>query len=70
MLWSNETVQKALQLKFTCGATGYELLIEQGVPLPSVRTLQRRMKGIDFEPGILRDVFTLLAVKVMMPKSL
>lgn len=33
--WSNETIKRALQLKFVCGANGYDELICQKIPLPS-----------------------------------
>lgn len=64
MKWSHETVQKALQLKFSCGKSGYETLLGQGQPLPSIRTLQRRMQDIRFESGMLHEVFKLLTLKV------
>lgn len=64
MHWSNATVQKALQLKFTCGKVGYETLLEQGQPLPSLVTLRRRLQVIEFEPGVLPSVFQLLTEKV------
>lgn len=37
--WSNETIMKALQLRFSCGITGYEELRRQNLPLPGLRTL-------------------------------
>ena len=33
MSWSLPTVKKALQLRFSCGTTGYNDLIEMGTPL-------------------------------------
>lgn len=62
--WSSPTVKRALQLRFACGASGYNLLLQQSYPLPSVRTLQRRMKTISFHPGILHQVFQYLQLKV------
>uniref|UniRef100_UPI00358F37A6 zinc finger protein 234-like n=1 Tax=Myxine glutinosa TaxID=7769 RepID=UPI00358F37A6 len=44
--WSRETVRKALQLRLACGATGYELLLAQNQPLPSMRSLRRRLEVI------------------------
>ena len=38
--WEQETIKKALKLRFACGSTGYELLLQQGQPLPAIRTLQ------------------------------
>ena len=62
--WSSATVKKALQLRFACGATGYNLLLKQQFPLPSLRTLQRRMETVLFEPGILNQVFEYLAPSI------
>ncbi|XP_011859638.1 PREDICTED: uncharacterized protein LOC105557100 [Vollenhovia emeryi] len=58
--WSQETVLKALSLRFTCGTTGYNHIRDVVAPFPSVRTLQRRIENISFEPGILSDIFLLL----------
>ncbi|KAM7293038.1 hypothetical protein ISCGN_026168 [Ixodes scapularis] len=33
--WSDETVKKSLQMRFACGSTGYDLLLEGNFPLPS-----------------------------------
>ncbi|KAK0072212.1 hypothetical protein PV325_011736 [Microctonus aethiopoides] len=42
MKWSNETMMKALRLKFSCGSTaGYEELRAQNMSFPSQRTLRR-----------------------------
>ena len=46
--WSNATIKKALRLKFACGNTGYDELLRQGFPLPSRRTLSRRIEHIKF----------------------
>ncbi|XP_061786696.1 uncharacterized protein [Nerophis lumbriciformis] len=43
MKWSAETIKKGLQLKVACGATGYEALLSQNLPLPSARSLRRRL---------------------------
>ncbi|KAJ4426849.1 hypothetical protein ANN_26648 [Periplaneta americana] len=62
--WSNVTITKALKLKFSCGGSGYEELLKQGYPLPSVRTLQRRLQNLKFDSGISREVFEFLRIKV------
>ncbi|PIK41368.1 hypothetical protein BSL78_21778 [Apostichopus japonicus] len=62
--WGDATVKKALQLRFTCGASGYDLLLRQNLPYPSIRTLQRRMQNVAFRPGILSQVFEFLELKV------
>lgn len=61
--WSNETIKRALQLKFVCGANGYDELIRQKIPLPSLRTLRRRLEYLKFEPGILDPMFKFLIHK-------
>lgn len=55
--WSLQTVKQVLQIKFACGTTGYELLQTLGYPLPSTRTLMRRLQSFHFLPGILGEVF-------------
>ncbi|XP_025409640.1 THAP domain-containing protein 1-like isoform X2 [Sipha flava] len=46
MKWSNSTVMKALKLKFSCGNNGYEELLKQNIPLPSLRTIRRRLQHL------------------------
>ncbi|EGI67250.1 hypothetical protein G5I_04183 [Acromyrmex echinatior] len=41
-IWSNETIERALQIKFVSGVNKYMELIRQGQPLPCLRTLQRK----------------------------
>ncbi|KAG0438360.1 hypothetical protein HPB47_017043 [Ixodes persulcatus] len=41
----NGTSKKSLQMGFACGSTGYDLKLEGGFPLPSSRTLSRRLEG-------------------------
>lgn len=64
MTWELSTVKKALQLRFSCGTAGYNHLLAQGQPLPSVSTLQKRMKTLPFAAGILRSVFNYMKPKV------
>lgn len=61
--WSNDTIQRALQLKFLCGVHGYEALIDQGIPLPSIRTLSRKLEELKFNPGICQDMLEFLKYK-------
>lgn len=60
MKWSNATIQKSLRLKFACGSTGYDELQAQKLPLPSSRSLRRKLQNIDFEEGISEKAFELL----------
>lgn len=39
--WSHKTMLKALKLKQECGTRGYQELLKQHLPLPSIRTLSR-----------------------------
>ncbi|XP_071633680.1 uncharacterized protein [Temnothorax longispinosus] len=55
--WSNETLQRALKLKLVCGNHGYEEILRQGYPFPSLRTLRRRLE--DFKRG--SDISKMLA---------
>jgi len=43
--WSNESIIKALRLRFACGITGYEELRCQKFPLPELRTLRRKVEN-------------------------
>ncbi|GLV37435.1 hypothetical protein CBL_10599 [Carabus blaptoides fortunei] len=62
--WSNATIKKSFQLKFACGANGYAELLKQQYPLPSCRTLRRRLEHLKFESGVLVEVFDFLKFKV------
>lgn len=61
-IWSNETLKKAFKYKFACGTVGYEE-IALDYPLPSLRTLRRRLENLKFESGILDEVFDFLKIK-------
>lgn len=39
--WTEKTIRNALQLRSSCGSTGYNTLLAQSYPLPSLRTLRR-----------------------------
>lgn len=62
--WSENTIEKGLQLRFACGTSGYELLLRMGLPFPSVRSLQNRVEHITLKPGLFDSVFDLMASKV------
>lgn len=65
--WSSETIKDALVFKMKWGATSYSDFINYLPIFPSVRTLQRSVEHIQFESGILDEVFDMLkqAVKGM-----
>ncbi|KMQ91765.1 vam6 vps39-like protein [Lasius niger] len=62
--WSNNTIQKALRLKLSSGSSGYKEILNQGIPLPSERTLRKRLEGIDFESGVCKQMFDILSERV------
>lgn len=62
--WSNNTITKALRFKLSCGSSGYQEILNQGIPLPSERTLRRRLEGIDFKPGICDKIFDMIKQQV------
>lgn len=61
--WSDDSIKKGLKLRFACGTTGYEMLLAEDMPLPSIRSLNRKMEHISMEPGILNEVFSFLKLK-------
>ena len=62
--WTNNTIVKALKLKMSCGSSGYKELLNQNIPLPSERTLRRKLEHINFEPGISDEIFDVLQEQV------
>ena len=60
--WSSNTAKKALQIRFSCGSSGYKFLQEQ--QFPSERTFQRCMEKLAFQPEILWEAFDCLMLKV------
>ncbi|XP_025153599.1 uncharacterized protein LOC112588313 [Harpegnathos saltator] len=61
---NNKYKQVLKKLRFACGITGYEELLQQKIPLLSLRTLQRRIENLKFESGISNDMFHFLQMKV------
>ena len=67
--WSDATVEKALPIRYVCGYSGYQLLLEMGWPYPSARTLNRKIECMPFQPGLIDENFAILEkmVKTMKP---
>lgn len=61
-VWSEETIIDGLKLKFATGSAGYNKLCEK-LPLPSIRTLTRRLENLKFDVGILMEILELLSLK-------
>lgn len=51
-------------MKLSCGSSGFQELLDQGIPLPAERTLRRRCEGLEFQPGICDQVFEILQQRV------
>lgn len=47
--WSDETIKRAIRLRLTCGSAGYQEILDQNFPLPSERTLQRKMSSVELD---------------------
>ncbi|KAM7311300.1 hypothetical protein ISCGN_008207 [Ixodes scapularis] len=61
---SEGTVVKGLKVRLSCGSESYNVVRELVAPLPSERTLQRRLQQHKFPPGILIEMMKPLEVKV------
>jgi len=54
--WEVDSVIKGLQMRYTGGTSGLKTASSTAMPLPGVRTLQRRIKNILFAPGVLFEI--------------
>uniref|UniRef100_A0A8C4QD43 THAP domain-containing protein 1 n=1 Tax=Eptatretus burgeri TaxID=7764 RepID=A0A8C4QD43_EPTBU len=52
LTWSEETLEKALKLRCACGSVAYNVLLDQGYPFPSDRTLRRRTRYNERFPAL------------------
>lgn len=50
--WSNETIKRAIRLRLTCGSVGYRQILDQNIPLPSERTLRRKMNSVELDEDV------------------
>lgn len=62
--WSNETIIKALKLRFSLGVHGYKRLSETGYPTPAYSTLTYRMREYKLDYGIFNELNEPLKVKL------
>lgn len=58
--WTLKTIKDALEFKMKWGTTGYSNFVNYLPIFPSVRTLQKTVEHIQFESGILHEVFDIL----------
>lgn len=64
MTWSVQTIRQAFQIRYICGAQGYEFIRSLHYPLPSYRTLCDRIQQAPFRPGIQADIIEWLQYKL------
>ena len=69
VVWSSETIQRCLTIRSVVGRNGYDYLRKMNYPLPSYRTLCRRIQTLSFTPGIQYDVLEWLKVKTSAKES-
>lgn len=68
--WMPSTVKKSLQIRYACGANGYEFLRSCGYPLPAYRTLCNKVQKLDMAPGLDSRLLDMLASKLsVLPES-
>ena len=62
--WSLATYVKALKLKFSCSKNGYEDLLAEGFPLPSIRSLTRKLENLKLTSSICEEMFEFMKIKL------
>jgi len=68
--WNDETIKVALQIRIVVGARGYEFLRKKlGWPLPSLRTLCRRLEVLQFIPGETEGIVEFCQIKLLIPMT-
>lgn len=50
--WSDETIKRAIRLRLACGSNGYQMILNENIPLPSYRTLRRKMNDVELSEDI------------------
>lgn len=58
--WTLKSIKDALEFKMKWGTTGYSDFVNYLPIFPSVRTLQKTVQHVQFENGILHEVFDML----------
>ena len=63
-IWSDDVIVRCVELRFIIGSTGYEHLRKVWhLPLPSISTLNERMKILKIQPGLSPDCAKLAEIK-------
>lgn len=50
--WSDETIKRAIRLWIACGSVGYQQILDENIPLPSERTVRRKMNIVKLDEDI------------------
>lgn len=50
--WSDKTIKRAIRLRLACGSNGYQMILNENIPLPSYRTLRRKMNDVELSEDI------------------
>ena len=65
VVYSHQTIQDAVNTYAGVGQTQYEFIREtMNLPIPHLSTIQRHLKGIDSETGILKVFFNIMERKM------
>ena len=68
--WSISSVSKAMKIRAAGGRNALNQIRDMGYPLPSVSTINRRLKNLAFDSGLLSDFILYLKQKVPSMKNL
>ena len=60
--WSDKALQEGIEIRFSCGTTGYRFLRKRGFPFPCETSLQERLQLLELTPGVLVPNFKLLSI--------
>jgi hypothetical protein len=63
--YTDETLTQSIRLWFASGSVGYEYLLNQGMPIPSISTLHKKLANVVFTPGRSLHIIELLSKKVI-----
>lgn len=66
VVWTLQTIRQAFQIRYICGAQGYEFIRSLHYPLPSYRTLCDRIQTAPFRPGVQTDIIKWLQCKLQL----
>jgi hypothetical protein len=61
-----QPIRQAFQIRYICGAQGYDFIRSLRYPLPSYRTLCDRIQQAPFQPGIQIDVVKWMQCKLQL----